>query len=55
MVMEKKNIETENYLNQVYFKGPMVELLNKNEMILKIYSFYQIIASPMMNILTPLI
>ena len=52
---KKKSIETENYLNQVYFKGPMVELLNKNEMILKVYSFYQIIASPMMNILTPLI
>lgn len=52
---KKKTIETENYLNQVYFKGPMVELLNKNEMILKVYSFYQIIASPMMNIITPLI
>lgn len=50
-----KNQETQNYLDQVYFKGLFLEKLNQSEIFLKMYNFYQIIVSPSLNILSPIV
>ena len=39
----------------VYFKGYILESLNKNELFLKFFNLFQIVVSPAMNIITPII
>lgn len=47
--------ETKSYLDMVYFKGFILESLNKNELFLKFFNLFQIVISPAMNIITPII
>ena len=47
--------ETKSYLDMVYFKGFFLESLNKNELFLKFFNLFQIVVSPAMNIITPII
>lgn len=47
--------ETKSYLDLVFFKGFILDFLNKNEFILKLYNLFQIVISPFMNIITPII
>lgn len=47
--------ETRSYLDMVYFKGFILESLNKNELFLKFFNLFQIVISPAMNIITPII
>jgi DNA mismatch repair protein MutS len=54
-LFKEHNKETTSYFEMVYFKGIIVEHLNKNELFLKYYNLFQIIISPAMNILLPII
>lgn len=47
--------ETNSYLDMVYFKGFILDSLNKNELFLKFYNLFQIVVSPAMNIITPIV
>lgn len=52
---KKQNQESSNYVDQVFFKGFLLDKLNESEFFLKIYNFYQVIISPLLNILTPVV
>ena len=47
--------ETRSYLDMVYFKGFILDSLNKNELFLKFFNLFQIVISPAMNIITPIV
>lgn len=47
--------ETKKYFDLVYFKGFLLEFLNKHEFILKFYNLFKIVISPLMNIVTPIV
>lgn len=52
---KKKSQESSNYLDQVFLKGLLLDKLNESELFLKFYNFYQIIVSPALNILSPIV
>ena len=52
---KERDVETNRYLHQLYFDHPLLARCNKSESILSLCSFYKIIYSPAMVIISPII
>ena len=52
---KERDIETNRYLHQLYFDHPLLARCNKSESILSLCSFYKIIYSPAMVVVSPII